>query len=196
MKRPTAAEGDHGVARKVFAVLHRMHARRVGHVLVDDFGDTAGGVIGREAKSFTDGTLQRFTGEGRGQVDVGCAEGVGVKTAELDVGIGDGGVASAAPVGRRSRFTPCGVWADTDLPERVDRGDGTAAVPAGERPMYDPITGLDTESVVVERSSLESGGTGTGPAVIVEAQTTTVLASHHRAVMQSDGTLLVRRVAS
>ncbi|MCH1435291.1 MAG: hydantoinase/oxoprolinase family protein [Acidimicrobiales bacterium] len=85
-----------------------------------------------------------------------------------------------------------------EAPEPVELkfGDGPAAVPAGERPMYDPITGLDTESVVVERSSLESGGTVTGPAVIVEAQTTTVLASHHRAVMQSDGTLLVRRVAS
>lgn len=81
-------------------------------------------------------------------------------------------------------------------PVELEFGDGPAAVPAGERPMYDPITGLDTESVVVERSSLESGGTVTGPAVIVEAQTTTVLASHHRAVMQSDGTLLVRRVAS
>lgn len=81
-------------------------------------------------------------------------------------------------------------------PVELEFGDGPAAVPAGERPMYDPITGLDTESVVVERSSLESGGTVAGPAVIVEAQTTTVLASHHRAVMQSDGTLLVRRVAS
>ena len=81
-------------------------------------------------------------------------------------------------------------------PVELEFGDGPAAVPAGERAMYDPITGLDTESVVVERSSLESGGTVTGPAVIVEAQTTTVLASHHRAVMQSDGTLLVRRVAS
>jgi len=80
-------------------------------------------------------------------------------------------------------------------PVELEFGDGPAAVPAGERAMYDPITGLDTESVVVERSSLESGGTVTGPAVIVEAQTTTVLASHHRAVMQSDGTLLVRRVA-
>jgi len=81
-------------------------------------------------------------------------------------------------------------------PVELEFGDGPAAVPAGERAMYDPITGLDTESVVVERSSLESGGTVAGPAVIVEAQTTTVLASHHRAVMQSDGTLLVRRVAS
>ena len=80
-------------------------------------------------------------------------------------------------------------------PVELEFGDGPAAVPVGERAMYDPITGLDTESVVVERSSLESGGTVTGPAVIVEAQTTTVLASHHRAVMQSDGTLLVRRVA-
>jgi len=85
---------------------------------------------------------------------------------------------------------------ETPEPVELEFGDGPAAVPAGERAMYDPITGLDTESVVVERSSLESGGTVAGPAVIVEAQTTTVLASHHRAVMQSDGTLLVRRVAS
>jgi len=32
-----------------------------------------------------------------------------------------------------------------------------------------------------------------GPAVIVESQTTTTLASHHVAIMQADGALLVHR---
>jgi N-methylhydantoinase A len=61
------------------------------------------------------------------------------------------------------------------------------------RPIYDPVEQKDLETDVLERASLSVGDAVVGPAVIVEEQTTTVLGSHHQAVMQSDGTLLVTR---
>ncbi len=60
-------------------------------------------------------------------------------------------------------------------------------------PMFDPVTRDDADAVRVERTTMAPGSQIDGPAVIVESQTTTILASHHRAVMQIDGTLLVRR---
>ena len=61
------------------------------------------------------------------------------------------------------------------------------------RPIFDPVTGEMAESFIVERDDLSPGDAVAGPGVIVEQQTTTVLGSHHIAVMQSDGTLLVTR---
>ena len=61
------------------------------------------------------------------------------------------------------------------------------------RPIFDPVTQTMAESGVIERTSMSPGDGVEGPVVIVEAQTTTVLGSHHVAVMQSDGTLLVTR---
>ena len=67
------------------------------------------------------------------------------------------------------------------------------AEPRRTRPIFDPVTGRDLDTGVIDRDQLSSGSVVNGPAVIVEPQTTTVLASHHRAVMQTDGTLLVSR---
>ena len=79
-------------------------------------------------------------------------------------------------------------------PEILELTSGQNTV-AGElsRPIFDPVTGEMTESSVIERSELAPGDIVAGPGVIVEEQTTTVLGSHHTAVMQQDGTLLVTR---
>ncbi len=61
------------------------------------------------------------------------------------------------------------------------------------RPMFDPAVGDRVDTAIVERDSLSPGDAVSGPAVIVEAQTTTVLGSHHVAVLQTDGTLLISR---
>ena len=79
--------------------------------------------------------------------------------------------------------------------ELASTGTPGVAVRA-ERSMFDPVAGADVASTVVERSAMAVGAQVDGPAVIVESQTTTVLASHHRAVMQTDGTLLIGRVGS
>ncbi|MEM9520489.1 MAG: hydantoinase/oxoprolinase family protein [Actinomycetota bacterium] len=81
-------------------------------------------------------------------------------------------------------------------PVELSFAEGPDAIERATRLMYDPVTAADAPANVVERSSLDTGWIVDGPAVIVEEQTTTVLASHHRAVMQTDGTLLVRRRAS
>ncbi|MGI9605631.1 MAG: hypothetical protein ACR2P0_05780, partial [Acidimicrobiales bacterium] len=58
---------------------------------------------------------------------------------------------------------------------------------------YDPVTAAMVRSAVVDRDDLAVGDTVAGPAVIVESQTTTVLGSHHVAIVQGDHTLRVLR---
>ena len=80
-----------------------------------------------------------------------------------------------------------------DVLELTD--EGKAIDVANMRPIFDPVTGHDLDSGIVERDGLQTGDVVSGPAVIIEPQTTTVLGSHHQAVMQSDGTLLVTRTS-
>ena len=82
-----------------------------------------------------------------------------------------------------------------DRPELVTlRDHGTVLNPEHHRYVHDPITGESERTAVVWRHEMAAGTQVDGPAVIVEEQTTTVLASHHRVVRQSDGCLLVTRV--
>ena len=81
-----------------------------------------------------------------------------------------------------------------DAPTPVELStNGTEVTAPNHRTMYDPISGVDADAAVVERTSLSAGDQVRGPAVIVEEQTTTVLASHHVATMQEDGTVLIHR---
>lgn len=81
-----------------------------------------------------------------------------------------------------------------DAPTPVELStNGTEVTAPNHRTMYDPISGVDDDAAVVERTSLSAGDQVRGPAVIVEEQTTTVLASHHAATMQEDGTVLIHR---
>ncbi len=72
---------------------------------------------------------------------------------------------------------------------------GTAVEPTTRRPIYDPVAGGLVDAGVIERHRLGVGDAVVGPAVIVEAQTTTVLAGHHRAVVQGDRTLRITRAS-
>ena len=47
-----------------------------------------------------------------------------------------------------------------------------------------------------ERNELAPGDAIVGAAIIIEPQTTTVLGSHHQAVLQSDGSLLITRASN
>ena len=79
-------------------------------------------------------------------------------------------------------------------PEMLELTSATSTVEAATtRQIFDPVSGEMADSVVVERDDLSPGDAVAGPGVIVEEQTTTVLGSHHTAVMQPDGTLLVTR---
>jgi len=84
-----------------------------------------------------------------------------------------------------------------DRPERLHMLAAQHGVEAtSSRPMYDPITGNTVEAAIIERAELQPGHAVIGCAVIVEPQTTTVLGSHHQAVMQTDGSLLITRIAT
>ena len=82
-------------------------------------------------------------------------------------------------------------------PEVMTMTDGTttAAAPSS-RQMYDPVTGQTTDAGIIERANLGTGDLVAGPAVVIEPQTTTVLGTHHQAVMQPDGTLRITRVST
>ena len=61
------------------------------------------------------------------------------------------------------------------------------------RAIYDAGTDAVVEAAVVERDALSPGDRVTGPAVIVESQTTTWVSSSRQAVLQADGCLLLTR---
>ena len=65
--------------------------------------------------------------------------------------------------------------------------------PDRTRRVYDAASDSTTDAGVVQRHALDVGDQVVGPAVIVETQTTTLLSSTQRAVMQPDGCLLVTR---
>ena len=65
--------------------------------------------------------------------------------------------------------------------------------PDRTRRVYDASSDSTTDAGVVQRHALDVGDQVVGPAVIVETQTTTLLSSTQRAVMQPDGCLLVTR---
>lgn len=73
---------------------------------------------------------------------------------------------------------------------------GAPVASTSSRPIYDPVVGDLIDTAVVFRADLATGDTVAGPAVIVETQTTTVLASHHVAVVQADQTLRISRTTS
>ena len=61
------------------------------------------------------------------------------------------------------------------------------------RAIHDTGTDAVVEAAVVERDALSPGDRVTGPAVIVESQTTTWVSSSRQAVLQADGCLLLTR---
>jgi N-methylhydantoinase A len=61
------------------------------------------------------------------------------------------------------------------------------------RPVFDPARGVALPTAIVERTSLAPGARLSGPAVVVERETSTVVTSPFDVVMQDDGSLLLVR---
>ena len=71
---------------------------------------------------------------------------------------------------------------------------GTRIVtPAITRPVFDPAMGAMQTYAIVERDTLATGDRISGPAVIVERETSTVVTTPFDAVIQSDGAILLIR---
>jgi N-methylhydantoinase A len=69
-----------------------------------------------------------------------------------------------------------------------------AASPRGERRMFDADAGRFVDAAVHARADLVPGASVTGPAIIVERETATVVTSTFEAVVQPDGCILVARI--
>lgn len=65
--------------------------------------------------------------------------------------------------------------------------------PSARRNIYDPVARGEVSAGLIERDVLAPGDAVVGCTIIVEPQTTTILGSHHQAVLQSDGSLLITR---
>lgn len=61
------------------------------------------------------------------------------------------------------------------------------------RMVFDPAQGAEQDSAIVERESLKAGDRVSGPAIIVERETSTVVTTPFDLVVQLDGTLLLVR---
>ncbi len=71
--------------------------------------------------------------------------------------------------------------------------EGTVVDAQATRTVFDPASGAELDTAIVTRSSLHGGARVTGPAVIVERETATVVTRPFDAVIQPDGTILLIR---
>lgn len=74
----------------------------------------------------------------------------------------------------------------------LTRGRAEARAPT-TRAVFDPVQGTALATGILERAALRPGERVSGPAVIVERETSTVVTSRFDVVMQDDGSLLLLR---
>ncbi|MGO8073252.1 hydantoinase/oxoprolinase family protein [Rhizobium leguminosarum] len=89
------------------------------------------------------------------------------------------------------------VKASSPLPpvERVPSvAEGNVVRPGKTRRLFEASQGAYLEAGIHERTGLKSGDVIKGPAVIVERETSTVLTSSFKAIVQHDGCLLATRI--
>ncbi len=79
-------------------------------------------------------------------------------------------------------------------PDRLTLTTGRSKAEAPvTRAVFDPARGENLATAIVERTTLSPGARVSGPAVIVERETSTVVTSPFDVVMQDDGALLLLR---
>ncbi|MGM0858848.1 MAG: hydantoinase/oxoprolinase family protein [Pseudomonadota bacterium] len=78
----------------------------------------------------------------------------------------------------------------------IKRTDTKRAIePSGARPVFDAGQGKFLDTGNVKRSDLEPGDCISGPAIITENETTTIVTAKREAIMQADNCLLIRNKA-
>lgn len=71
--------------------------------------------------------------------------------------------------------------------------DGRTVQPTTSRDVFDPESGTTQTYSIIERDTLVAGNRVSGPAVIVERETSTVVTTSFDAVIQTDGSILLIR---
>ena len=127
VQRRGAAEGDHRVLLGRAAALDRVHARGVGHVLLDDLAHAGRSPEGVHAERGADADLQRLRGAGWIQRQAAGGEARRVDAAEHEVGVGHRRQRAAAAVAGRAGLGAAGIGADGDAAHRVHAPDRAAA---------------------------------------------------------------------
>ena len=99
MQRRAAAEGDQSVlVVQLGAALDGVHARGVGHVLLDHLGDAEGRHVGRRGRA---GRRHRASSAARPRPAsswiAAAGKAVGIDAAQHDVGVGHGGLVPPRP---------------------------------------------------------------------------------------------------
>ena len=122
-----AAEGDHGAVLQLLAALDGVHARGIGHVLLDDLADAKRRVEALQAERRADRLVDGDARLVERELDRAAGEVGGIDAAQHDVGIGHGGLRAAAAVARRAGLGAGAFRADIDARQRIDRGDRAAA---------------------------------------------------------------------
>ena len=81
-----------------------------------------------------------------------------------------------------------------DLAAAVQLTEGREGPVAGStRKVFDPAMGDMLDTAIVERTTMKTGDRISGPVIIVERETSTVVTSPFDAVMQGDGSILLIR---
>ncbi|MFT5000579.1 MAG: N-methylhydantoinase A [Planctomycetota bacterium] len=70
---------------------------------------------------------------------------------------------------------------------------GSPAPVADTRPIFDARSSMFLDSAIVNRTDMAVGATVTGPAAIVEDETTTIVTAGFDAILQTDGCLLLQK---
>src|SRR5262245_31862163 len=95
--------------------LDRMHARRICHVLIDDFADADRSLFaGLAAEFVANATRQRDLSRADVDGDLAAGESVRIDLADRQIGVGDRRLAAAPPVAGWARFRTGAVWPNQD----------------------------------------------------------------------------------
>ncbi len=86
---------------------------------------------------------------------------------------------------------------DRPLPARLaEPGPASPPSPGGQRTMIDPMTGVEVSAAVHDRGTIAPGARIRGPAVIAEAETTTIVPTGFAATLNLAGHIVMERAAA
>ncbi len=127
MHRPGAAERDQREISRVVAALDRDDAQGFGHVAVDDLDDLGGSLGNLKAERRCDIAGDRGFGGGCVDRQIAAQQRFAVEIAEHDVGVADGRMRAAAPIGGGAGEGAGAVRPDLQCAAGIDPGDAAAA---------------------------------------------------------------------
>src|SRR5262249_61942995 len=95
---PRAAEREQGPRPQILAAFDRMHARRIGHVLIDHFANPKSGVFGGEIELGADSFGNAALGGAGVKPHLAAGKRRRIDPPKNEIGVGDGRLVAAAAV--------------------------------------------------------------------------------------------------